>query len=129
MMNEINKVNDDLEVFLSKLFLDLDSAQNAIHMVLTNYGLVLPRLNFKESDEFLFEIRDNENNYTGYYLYITYDKLNEGYDFYANVVDEDELTYLGVDEDDFDDDEISDSAAPVYGTSSFLRQARRSSDD
>lgn len=128
MTNEIDKLNADLDLFLAKPFLDLPTAHNTIAMTLGQHGLILPALNLKSDDEFLFELKDGANDYTGHYLYITYDLTPQGYDVYANVVDEDELDALGVDDDELEEVESEDENPTDYGISPFLLRTRRTDD-
>ena len=62
MTNEIDKLNADLDLFLAKPFLDLPTAHNTIAMTLGQHGLILPALNLKGDDEFLFELKDGAND-------------------------------------------------------------------
>jgi hypothetical protein len=128
MNNELDKLNADLDLFLAKPFLDFGTVYSVLAMTLGQHGLVLPVINMKEDNEFLFELKDGSNDYTGYYLYITYDLTPEGYDVYANVVNEDELDYLGVDDEDLEEVESEDANPTDYGISQFLLRTRRTDD-
>lgn len=128
MNSEIDKLNTDLDLFLARPFLDLSTGFNTIAMTLGQHGLVLPAINSREDDEFLFELKDGGNDYTGHYLYICYDLTPEGYDFYANVVNEDELDYLGVDDEDMEEVPSEDENPTNFGVSPFLLRTRRTDD-
>lgn len=129
MMSEIDKLNADLDLFLARPFLDLSTGFGIIATTLGQHGLVLPVINSKEDDEFLFELKDGGNEYTGHYLYICYDLTSEGYDFYANIVNEDELDYLGVDDEDMEEVPSEDENPTNFGVSQFLLRTRRTADE
>jgi hypothetical protein len=98
--NSVDSINDRLEEIQNTPFESISDGLSEITKVLFDYGINLNQIDEieEEGDEFFVDL--DETNY----LYVVYAQNDDGlYDFYAEVVDEDQLEEILEDEDEPED--------------------------
>jgi hypothetical protein len=98
--NSVDSINDRLEEIQNTPFESISDGLSEITKVLFDYGINMNQVDDieEEGDEFFVDL--DETNY----LYVVYAQNDDGlYDFYAEVVDEDQLEEILEDEDEPED--------------------------
>jgi hypothetical protein len=98
--DSVDGINERLEEIQNTPFESISDGLSEITKVLFDYGINLNQIDEieEEGDEFFVDL--DETNY----LYVVYAQNDDGlYDFYAEVVDEDQLEEILEDEDEPED--------------------------
>jgi hypothetical protein len=101
------EVNHRLSVGLQDRIVSPEQGLQIIRKVLHRFGLDMPALYgaFPEGDEFSMQINQYSQDITGLHLYVLYVLQDDGtYDFYAEVVTEDDLRQISATEEEDDID-------------------------
>jgi hypothetical protein len=110
IQEQIDEINDSLDSATDSLFDSPQEAIASISMVLESYGIVMPVIT-DYCDDLVFRLISDEIG-NCLYLYITLDFIDDKYEVYATIANENELnlldSFIDNDEDDLKEPETED---------------------